>query len=299
METRMQVRIPRPGDVFAVPLDDRRYAVARVLRVSETDEGPTALVAITPWLGTHVPDLAEPQLREILRRHRGRFGGQPALCWYSGTPPREFVYLGVLTPTSDELGIDPQGAYCGLWDISMGREVLLERGEPPPQRRTAPSKPSGDQVPGNMPDEEFWDTISLLDWTAESLDEIVEPAVERLSHLPPIRIGGFQRQLAERLFALDRVEFAREIGQFSYGSPEGFSPDHFLDVRCAVVAKGKEFYEGVLVDPRTMPKNLEFEPLLSVAEKAYRRRTGRTPVFLGGNGYQTFSNKEGWPHESL
>ena len=52
------------------------------------------------------------------------------------------------------------------------------------------------------------------------------------------------------------------------------SEDGFLYSRCAVVANGRGLYEAVLADPTRMPKDIEFEALLSVAQDAYRRATG-------------------------
>lgn len=121
-------RSPGIGDTFAVPLTAGRYGAVRVLARSE-EEG-TSLVAVTSWLRDRVPDVADPALREILREHRGFFDGSPAICWFSGSPPEEFVHVGVLPPTEDELALDPQGCFGGDWHASMAMAVLLERGEP-------------------------------------------------------------------------------------------------------------------------------------------------------------------------
>ena len=145
-----------------------------------------------------------------------------------------------------------------------------------------------------MPEKDFWEAIALLDWDAGTDEAIVAPLVEHLQRLAPVQIAGFHKQMSEKLFALDREEFAREIGEYASGSEEGFSPDHFLDVRSAAVASGEETYRRVLSDPRSMPKNRYFEALLTAAEKAYHRKTGRTPVFLGSKPYETFSNTDGW-----
>jgi hypothetical protein len=49
-----------------------------------------------------------------------------------------------------------------------------------------------------------------------------------------------------------------------------------------------------------MPKNMEFEALISVAPMAYARRTGREADELdsGELSFETFSNHAGWSLES-
>ena len=288
-----------PGDAFAVPLDDGRYAVVRVLRTVKDKKRFSALVAVTPWLEDHLPDLDEPQLRQVLRMNRGFYENRPAICWYEGEPPPDFVYLGKIPPSEEDLAIDPMGRYGGYWSKSMANHVVLEykwaNGE---QGKSAdlerPVEADVDRVTGVMSEDAFWRTIELLDWDAEDDEDIIEPAVQYLASLTPEEIAGFHRVLCAKLHALDREEFAREIGQFSYGSTEGFSPDHFLDARCVVAANGQAFYEEVLSDPGKMPKDMEFEALLTIAEKAYRRKTGRMPLFVGAKGIETFSNRSGW-----
>jgi hypothetical protein len=63
------------GDTFAVPLDDGRFGAVRVLRISHEYHRVAALVAVSAWIGGHVPDPGEPLLMEILRLQRGRPGG--------------------------------------------------------------------------------------------------------------------------------------------------------------------------------------------------------------------------------
>jgi hypothetical protein len=43
-----------------------------------------------------------------------------------------------------------------------------------------------------------------------------------------------------------------------------------------------------------MPKDLEFEYLLSIAPKAYKKKTGEDFEYITGCSYETFSNKDGW-----
>jgi hypothetical protein len=180
----------------------------------------------------------------------------------------------------------------------MAQDVVLERisnhGEGAPPTRGSQSKHDVDRVTGVMAEDVFWRAIALLDWNASEPSLIIEPLVKHLSELSSEEIAGFQRVLSHKLSQLDGERFAREIGQQAYGVAEAFSEDHFLDVRAAAVANGRGFFEGVLEDPSEMPKDREFEALLTVAEEAYRRKTGRTPLFLGAKNVETFSNEEGW-----
>jgi hypothetical protein len=85
-----------------------------------------------------------------------------------------------------------------------------------------------------------------------------------------------------------------------WGEPASLSVDGFLYARCVVVANGSAFYEAVLRDPAKMPKDMEFEALVSVAAVAYARRTEREDDELdsGEVSFETFSNHAGWNLES-
>lgn len=47
--------------------------------------------------------------------------------------------------------------------------------------------------------------------------------------------------------------------------------------------------------PTQMPKDMEFEAILSVAASAYQRKTGQELEHLTPLSYETYSNREGWP----
>jgi hypothetical protein len=61
-----------------------------------------------------------------------------------------------------------------------------------------------------------------------------------------------------------------------------------------VVANGEEFYQSVLSDPSKMPKDLEFESLLSISREAFLKKTGDDFDYSPGCSYETFSNRDGW-----
>jgi len=143
-------------------------------------------------------------------------------------------------------------------------------------------------------EEDFWQLITLLDWSKEGDDAmVVEPLVKELESRPLAHIYRFFDLLSEKLWRLDTQKHAQVF--LDDPEEEGYlSVDDFLYTRCAVVANGHDFYQRVLDQPSEMPIDLTFEPLLYVAMTAYKRKTGKNfvaePAFL----YETYSNKKGW-----
>jgi predicted DNA-binding WGR domain protein len=149
----------------------------------------------------------------------------------------------------------------------------------------------------SMSEDVFWRIIGLFNWKKTGDDEaVVEPAVKVLAQMPVDQIERFDDILAEKLYALDTETHAREIGEEAYRPGKYFSPDWFLYVRCCVVANGREFFETVVRTPTEMPKDMEFESLLSVAPTAFERKTGEEFVHISALSYESFSNREGWPN---
>lgn len=136
---------------------------------------------------------------------------------------------------------------------------------------------------------DFWSIIYLLDWSAETRTKVLEPAIKTLVEGPISHIYLFEDILAEKLFQLD----TRKHADAAYA--EGpFSEDGFLYVRAAVVASGQEKYLQVLQDPTTIPGKNDFEPLLSVASKAFEQKTGSPFEYIPPINYETYSNTAGW-----
>ena len=97
------------------------------------------------------------------------------------------------------------------------------------------------------------------------------------------------------MYLLDTKEHAENIGEDSFKNDESnFSVDYFLYVRCCVVANGKEYFESTLKNPKEMPKDMDFEPLLYIAEEAYEQKMNRELDYETGCDYETFSNYKGW-----
>jgi len=147
-----------------------------------------------------------------------------------------------------------------------------------------------------MDEQTFWELIRQLDWSHTGKDEhVVEPVVAALAAMPVEEIHAFQETLAQKLYALDGRRWAREAGPgIWWGEPDSLSVDSFLYARCVVVANGRRFYELVRANPEKMPKDMEFESLLYVAQRAEERSVGHTVGIDTYLSFETFSNTKGW-----
>ncbi len=142
----------------------------------------------------------------------------------------------------------------------------------------------------------FWKIIDSMDWEKAGDDSVViQPAVDALAQLSVEDICAFAEILAEKLYLLDGEPYAKEIGNDAFAGQKGdFAQNWFLYVRCCAVANGKEIFEQILADPKEMPKDIEFQALLSIAPKAYKKKTGQRFHYATRLSYETFSNKEAW-----
>jgi len=141
----------------------------------------------------------------------------------------------------------------------------------------------------------FWKIIHLLDWESKGDDiAILQPAIDYLSNCVIEDIYLFQDMLSEKLFSLDGKKYAQEIGENAYGLSDYFSADIFLYARCCAVANGRKRYQTILKNPKKMVKNLTFEPLLSLANEAHLKKTGKPTEHIPAFNYETFFNSEGW-----
>lgn len=138
-------------------------------------------------------------------------------------------------------------------------------------------------------EEDFWYIISLLDWSANSRIEILDAAIQALSQGPISHIYLFEDMLAIKLFLLD----TRKHANAAYDNGH-FSEDGFLYVRAAIVASGKEKYQKILQDPTLTPKDEDFELLLSLTEKAFKKKTNSSFDYMPPTNYETYSNTAGW-----
>ncbi len=158
-----------------------------------------------------------------------------------------------------------------------------------------PQKPMPEYKP--MDEDVFWEIISSFNWKKLGDDDaVLRPALKRLVSMTEDDIKKFAEILSEKLYNLDGLAYASNIGPDSYrGKNEPFSVDYFLYVRCCVVANGKNYYESVLADPTRMPEELDFEALLYLADEAYNKKKKTEGEFIETKlSFETFSNVEKW-----
>jgi hypothetical protein len=295
-----------PGNVYVTKVLDGRYAAVRVLRVL----GKTSLLSISEYLAREHPSLDDPSLCTTLLRKRGRFNGEPAMLWFDGSPPESFEFLGCVPPTEIETLMECS-SYGGKWSASIVNEAVREwrwvhdreayetelrlpQKEPEREwerRRQVPQKPKR-----MMSEDGFWSIIGLLDWSHEGNDEkVLRPAIRALASSSTLAIRRFEERLAFLLYQLDTKAHASNIGADSYNpQSDRVSADVFLYARCVAVANGRDFYEAALKNPNKMPKDLEFESLLGIAEAACELKTGEPLDYSTGCNYESFSNPDGW-----
>ena len=152
-----------------------------------------------------------------------------------------------------------------------------------------------------MDEQEFWSVIDKLDWSETGDDSaVMEPAVTYLAEKDDEDITEFYEILARLLYQIDGEASAENMGDAPMidGDPY-YSPDAFLYARCCVVANGEATYREVLEDPAQMPRDMEFESLLYLADKAWERKHGGEPgyeEFFCDTEYdfETFSNEDQW-----
>ncbi|WP_342332755.1 DUF4240 domain-containing protein [Pedobacter sp. FW305-3-2-15-E-R2A2] len=148
-----------------------------------------------------------------------------------------------------------------------------------------------------MDEELFWEIIATFNWKKTGDDDaVMKPALKQLVAMKVEDIQQFAEILSEKLYQLDGLAYASNIGPDSYKDGKHFSVDYFLYVRCCVVANGKEYYERVLNDPTEMPEEMDFEALLYLADEAYNKKMGTEDENLFTRlSFETFSNEKGWP----
>lgn len=150
-----------------------------------------------------------------------------------------------------------------------------------------------ESAPGTLfPESTFWEVIDSVDWLKNTMEEKLLPAIIMLSEMPVSNIYLFADKVSEKLFLLDTKAHAQAYAAKETNRP--ISADDFLYARCAVIAEGKEYFDKVFDDPSQMPDDIVFEPLLSLAELAYERKTGEEFNYIPVFNYESFSNKRGW-----
>ena len=101
---RDPVILPPVGSTFAVPLGNGLYSACRVVRHDDTMG--FALVVGSGWVGTAVPGLDEPRLREplILSHHSWKNVKNPFFA--VDNVPDDSQFIGTIPPLSEDLKLE-------------------------------------------------------------------------------------------------------------------------------------------------------------------------------------------------
>jgi hypothetical protein len=146
MKKTQSIKNVKKGDAFAVPLKNGLYVVSRVLHDTTSRSSrhekkkyggkESARMLCCNWYGPSPPSVNVPELREVMRRTFGEWGGRPLAGWCSDDVPAEAVYIGTIPPSSDEgkLGVNDtlDWDYLQLqalmqWEWDHDREGMLVR----------------------------------------------------------------------------------------------------------------------------------------------------------------------------
>lgn len=275
------------GDILLCKAPNNWVTAVRVISVDNSENMtliyPTAYIAETP------PDIDEPLLYTICRDN------DIYVTWVDGiVSPKGFQKLKNVPLKEWEIKqINRRNSYCPSWlgFSNPAYYVWLERNDPDLFEKLVYDTQAYSIK--SMHATKFWNIIKLIDLDDE--ENGIEAAIEKLASYSEDDIKAFEEALSQRLYKLDTKLHAEQIGDNAYQNDETyFSPDYFLYARCYVVAKGKDFYNEVVKEPKTMPKNKEFEPLLELVSEAYERKTGEELEFIASVDYETFSNEECW-----
>lgn len=292
------------GDVYAVQVPDGRFAAVRVLQSIDRSQ----LVYASDYLGISPPDLNDISLRRCLIQNRFSYRNSPAMWWLGGRIPGGLVRLGNIPVTEAESAMTCSS--FAYWDLPLAHSAYLEwrwiHDRPALEQEVATrqaeqaaerTRRALAQKPKKMlSEDDFWAIIDRLDWSRTGDDErVVAPAVQALSALGKKQIQAFEERLSHCLYLLDTREHARHLGAGPAAGPgEYVSADGFLYARCAAVANGKAVYEAARHDPSLMPREVEFEALLDLANAAHVARYGDDLDYETGCNRESFSNAEGW-----
>jgi hypothetical protein len=148
---------------------------------------------------------------------------------------------------------------------------------------------------------DFWALIAVLNGRAAQAD--CGRLAEELSRRSVPDIIGFAERHAEALYRLDQEKFGTlPVANLTTrdGGPFPQSADVFLYSRCAVVAAGQTAWESSFFDvnkfaPYTSSE-YDGERLLYVPDEAYELATGEEWNRSTRYSFESFSNRDGWPH---
>jgi len=294
-------KVPEVGDLFAAPLPENKYGAVKVIKIIDN----SYLIGITSYIDKQIPTIESEKVHQTLITESIIDDSEkPLYEWVDGNIPKELIFIGNTSLTKEEMEID-SNIYAGDWSKGCALAAYYKwRRQTDPEGFALEIQKEDEALalknsvpkPKKMLEEKtFWEIVSSLNWSKHSEEEIIEPAVNKLATFTVWKIRQFEETLSYKLFLLDTLEHAKEIGEYSFSEKDqNFSPDLFLYARCAAIAAGKQAFEDILNDPKRMVKDTEFESLLSIASRAYYLKKGKEFDYISGCNYETFSNKNGW-----
>jgi hypothetical protein len=134
------------------------------------------------------------------------------------------------------------------------------------------------QVKGKMDSQEFWRVIDFVHQQAKGDENLYEVLlIKNLEQYSPEKIIEFECLLEQQLLNADdfKVMAAQKIIEGSV------TDDSYLYFRCWLISQGKSVFEEALRNPDSLvsvdveESIAEFEPLLYIATKAYKHKTGK------------------------
>jgi hypothetical protein len=322
----MQVK---EGDIFITKLERDFFGAFKVIRKGKSffdeSEGGTLMLGVLNYIDIEKPKISDSRLREILCRDRFSYNNNYCIEFFTDNEKynriKEYEFLGNLHLTEFELsleyklgdgrkGIKEGFPLSGVITPDFGNNMFLEwrwenekdefieeveKAKIESEKRWADLRKKQMKPKKMIEDQLFWAVIDKIKWDLNTSESQIQPAIDYLSKMKVSEIKQFKESLAYKLYLLDTREHARNIGEESYQDDNNhFSGDYFLYVRCCAIANGKDFFEKVLNDPKKMPKDLDFEELLSLPEEAYERKTKKQFDYDTGCDYETYSNFKGW-----
>jgi hypothetical protein len=319
----------KEGDVFITKLKRNFFGAFKVLKSGksffEDSDNGLLMIGVLNYIDTEKPLINDKNIEQILCCNRFSMSDNYCINFFTDNPKynniKEYEFLGNLPLTDFERklefklgsgrdGLDGGFPLSGVIESHIGNNAFYEwrwknekeefikeaeqdkiefqkRIEAHRRRQMKPKK--------MLNENSFWEIIELIDWAKEEDEERTKPAIDFLSKKKVSEIKQFQENLSYKLYQLDTKEHAKNIGEESYKNEEThFSTDYFLYIRCCVIANGKEVFQNTLNSPKLIPKDLNFEPLLYLAEQAYEKRMNKELEYDTGCDYETFSNVKGW-----
>ncbi|MBJ2175732.1 DUF4240 domain-containing protein [Aureibaculum sp. A20] len=314
----------KEGDIFIAKLERDFFGAFKILQINKLKnfgEDDKLLVGVLDFVSKNKPQL--PELKDCTLLYQEKFSQNYWNVKFLSSDSKyneldKYEYLGNLPINDFEKSIpfklgDKSEYHIGLagsMHSNYPNQAFLEwrwRNEREAYEKEFKERKEASRIaqeayrkrkmkPKKMIDDIlFWEIISKIDWTKEGDEERMHPAIDFLAKRKVSEIKQFQENFSFKLYLLDTKEHAKNIGEESYVDKDSFfSVDYFLYVRCCVVANGKTYYEDALNNPVEMPKNLDFEALLYLAQEAYEQKMNKELNYETGCDYETFSNIKGW-----